>query len=41
MERCKDYRKTPEKEPLEEEKSKPVDDDKSVVSDKTQLLQEG
>ena len=30
-----------ETEQLEEEKSKPVDDDKSVISDKILILQEG
>ena len=32
---------TQEREPLEEEKLKPVDEDKSVISDKTLILQEG
>ena len=41
MEVNKDYQKTQETEPLEEEKSKPVDDDKSVISDKTLIVQEG
>ena len=34
-------KETEETAPLEEEKSKPVDDDKSVISDKTLILQEG
>ena len=34
-------KETEETEPLEEEKSNPVDDDKSVISDKTIILQEG
>ena len=41
MEVNKDHQKTQEREPLENEKSKPVDDDKSVISDKTLILQEG
>ena len=40
MEGNKDYQKTQETEPLEE-KSKPVDDDKSLSTDKTLILQEG
>ena len=40
MEGNKDYRKTQKREPVEE-KSKPVDDDKSLISDKTIILQEG
>ena len=41
MEVNKDYQKTQEREPLEEEKSKPVDDDKSLNTDKILILQEG
>ena len=41
MEVNKDHQKTQERETLEEEKSKPVDDDKSVISDKTLILREG
>ena len=37
-----DYWKTQERESLEEEKqSKPVDEDKSVISDKTLIALEG
>ena len=35
------YEKTLEREPLEEKKSKPVDEDKSVISDKMLILEEG
>ena len=41
MEVNKDYQKTREREPLEEEKSKPVYEDKSVISDKTLIALEG
>ena len=41
MEGNKDYQKTQERESLEEEKSKLVDDDKSVISDKTLIALEG
>ena len=41
MEGNKDYQKTQETEPLEEEKSKPVDDDKSLSTDKILIVQEG
>ena len=41
MEVNKDYQKTREREPLEKEKSKPVDEDKSVISDKTLIALEG
>ena len=41
MEVNRDYWKTQERESLEDEKSKPVDDDKSVISDKTLIAQEG
>ena len=36
-----DYLNTQEREPLKEGKLKPVDEDKSVISDKTLILQEG
>ena len=37
------YEKTPEREPLEEKKSEPVDEDKpkSDISDKMLILEEG
>ena len=41
MEILEGDKETEETEPLEEEKSKPVDDDKSLISDKTIILQEG
>ena len=41
MEGNKDYQKTHEREPLKEEKSKPVDEDKLLSTDKTLILQEG
>ena len=41
MEGNKDYQKTQERVPLEEVESKPVDQDKSVISDKTLILKEG
>ena len=41
MERIKDYRKAQETELVEEKQSKPVDEDKSVISDKTLIALEG
>ena len=41
MEVNEDYNKTREREPLEKEKAKPVDEVKSVISDKILILQEG
>ena len=41
MERSKDYQKPPETELVEEKQSKPVDEDKSVISDKTLIALEG
>ena len=35
------YQKPQETEPVEEKQSKPVDEDKSVISDKTLIAQEG
>ena len=41
MERSKDYQKPHETELFEEKQSKPVDKDKSVISDKTLIALEG
>ena len=41
MERSKGYQKPPETELFEEKQSKPVDEDKSVISDKTLIALEG
>ena len=37
----KDYQKPQEAKQVEEKQSKPVDEDKSVITDKTLILQEG
>ena len=41
MEVMEGNKETEETAPLEEEKSKPVEDDKLMISDKTLILQEG
>ena len=41
MEGNKDYQKPEEADLVEEKQSKPVDEDKSVITDKTLILQEG
>ena len=41
MEGNKDYQKPEETDLVEEKQSKPVDEDKSVITDKTLILQEG
>ena len=41
MERITDYQKPQETELIEEKQLKPVDEDKSVISDKTLIALEG
>ena len=41
LEGNKDCQKTQEREQLEEEKSKPVDEEKSLSTDKILIVQEG